>query len=148
MIKVNYVNYQTIEKYKDNQWLEVFPESEDTLKHHYFEFYSDDEPIGFWRLRHKDGITNHGNNFVYYEHRGKGWGNKILLISMNVIKEIFPDTKIFYVQCIFTNNRNLHIRDKQFVILVELIVDVSKGGSLIRIVSVSKQPLLSVTVYV
>ena len=114
MIKVNYVNYQTIEKYKDNQWLEVFPESEDTLKHHYFEFYSDDEPIGFWRLRHKDGITNHGNNFVYYEHRGKGWGNKILFISMNVIKEIFPDTKIFYVQCIFTNNRNLHIRDKQF----------------------------------
>ena len=119
MIKVNYVNYQTIEKYKDNQWLEVFPESEDTLKHHYFEFYSDDEPIGFWRLRHKDGITNHGNNFVYYEHRGKGWGNKILLISMNVIKEIFPDTKIFYVQCIFTNNRNLHIRDKQFGIGIE-----------------------------
>ena len=33
---------------------------------------------------------------------------------IDMLKEIFPDTKIFYVQCIFTNNRNLHIRDKQF----------------------------------
>ena len=33
MIKVNYVNYQTIEKYKDNQWLEVYKDYNRSFNH-------------------------------------------------------------------------------------------------------------------
>lgn len=110
MIKVYSISFSKIEKYKDDPNIEVFYEKYSR----YFEFFNDDIPIGFFRLRHKNEMTNHGNNFIYENQRGKGWGNKILLVSLNVIKTVFPNTNIIYVQVHTDNKHNIYIRDKQF----------------------------------
>mgnify|MGYP001356510035 CR=1 FL=1 len=114
MIKVYSRAHEVVDRYKDSKWLEVFTENEDTTKHYYYEFFSDDVPIGLWRLRHKNTITNFGNSFVYENQRKKGWGNKIFLVTLNIIKKVFPKTTIIYGQVFMNNSRRIHILDKHF----------------------------------
>ena len=112
MIKVYPIPFDKInvKKYRDNSNIDIFYEKDSK----YFEFFSNKTPIGFFRLRYKNGVVNHGNAFVYENQRGKGWGNKILFVSLIPIKEIFSDPKIVYLQIHKHGEQNIYINDKLF----------------------------------
>jgi hypothetical protein len=109
MIEVYSTTFDKVKKF-DNGYLDMLDETESK----YFEFFSSDNPIGFFRLRHKNTITNLGNSFIYENNRGMGWGSTILLVGLNVIKKVFPKTTILYAQVHVDNTRMINIRDEQF----------------------------------
>jgi len=109
MINVYSTTFDKVKKF-DNGNLDMMDEPESK----YFEFFCGDIDIGFFRLRYKNGVINHGNNFVYENQRGIGWGNKIFLVSLNVIKIVFPNVNIICVQVHEDNKHNIYIRNKQF----------------------------------
>ena len=109
MIEVYNTTFDKVKKF-DNGFFDMLDEPESK----YFEFFSDGVPIGFFRLRYKNTITNLGNSFIYENNRGLGWGNVILLVSLNVIKKVFPKTTILYSQVHLDNHLMINIRDKQF----------------------------------
>ena len=118
MIKVYPIPFDKInvKEYRDNPNIDIFYERGSK----YFEFFSNKTPVGFFRLRYKNGVVNHGNAFVYENQRGKGWGNKILFVSLIPIKEIFSDPKIVYLQIHKHGEQNIYINENNSWIILKL----------------------------